>query len=50
MGVGMPLAVVQSAVGTLGLAHTPVVAALLRLVLRMEAVVVTAELVVKLIR
>ena len=49
MELSMPVAVVQSAAGTLGLTHTPVVAlTLVRLVLRMEAVVVTAEVVVEL--
>ncbi len=49
MEAGMPVAVVQSAAGTLGLTQTPVAAAVV-LVLRMEAVVVTADLMMELMR
>ena len=45
MEVGMPMAVVQSAAGTVGLTQTVGVAVVLAL--KMEAVVVTAEMVVE---
>ena len=48
MDLGMPMAVVQSAAGTVGLTQTVGVAVVLAL--RMEAVAVTAELVAELIR
>ena len=46
MKVGMPVAVVLSAAGTVGLTQTGVTAVVLAL--RMEAVVVTADLVMEL--
>ncbi len=45
MEVGMPMAVVQSAAGTVSLTQTVVAAVVLTL--KMEAVVVTAEMVVE---